>query len=190
MFTVHVWTEDERKEWLAHRKGVEARRIGATPTFKVQGSVPPESRPIVVGFGPAGLFAALAFADSGIPCIVLERGYPLAERHHHVRDFRRKGTLHTESNLCFGEGGAGTYSDGKLYTRKKHPLVRAVYERLVAFGADPAILTDAHPHIGTNRLYAILQAMREHLLERGVEIRFQTQMDELITHEGAAVGSG
>ena len=188
VFAVHVWTEDEREDWVAHRREVDARRKGETPTFQVPQAVPPKNRPIIVGFGPAGLFAALAFADSGIPCTVLERGFPLAERHHHVRDFRRKGTLHTESNLCFGEGGAGTYSDGKLYTRKKHPLVRAVYERLVAFGADPAILTDAHPHIGTNRLYAILQAMREHLMERGVEIRFQTQMKELLVHEGSAAG--
>ena len=87
-------------------------------------------------------------------------GAPLHERHHHVRDFRRRGELNPESNLCFGEGGAGTYSDGKLYTRKKHAMVRSVYERLVAFGATPNILTDAHPHIGTNKLYAILEGMR------------------------------
>ena len=145
-------------------------------------------RPIVVGAGPAGLFAALTLSERGVPCVLLDRGKALAERHLDVRRFRRHGELDPESNLCFGEGGAGTYSDGKLYTRKHHPLVREVYERLVAFGGTRDILTAAHPHIGTNRLYAILQAMRGTLLERGVEVRFGARVDRLLLEGGVARG--
>ena len=145
-------------------------------------------RPIVVGAGPAGLFAALTLADRGVPCILLDRGKPLSERHLDVRRFRRKGELDPDSNLCFGEGGAGTYSDGKLYTRKSHPLVRVVYERLVAFGATRDILTAAHPHIGTNRLYDILAGIRAYLLERGVDVRFGSRMERLLVRDGAVAG--
>ena len=123
---------------------------------------------VIVGTGPAGLFAALRFADAGIPVTVVERGGIMDDRHKRARTLRASGELDPECNLCFGEGGAGTYSDGKLYTRKRSQRVKRVYARLVEFGASPEILIDAHPHIGTNRIIPVISAMREWLKSRGV----------------------
>jgi len=173
------------------------RRIVRADVWLVGDDIPPEElpirrppagmqplvagqAPIVVGTGPAGLWAALRFVEEGQPCVLLERGEQLKQRHRDVVDLRRKGQLHPESNLCYGEGGAGTYSDGKLYTRKRDPLVRRVYEDLVAFGADPAILYEAHPHIGTNRLIRVLDALRSYLLEAGCVFRFGSRADGLL----------
>ena len=141
-------------------------------------------RPIVVGMGPAGLFAALAFADAGVRCILLDRGEPVEPRSLHVRDLRVYRQLHAESNLCYGEGGAGTFSDGKLYTRSKHPLVRPVYERLVALGADRDILVHAHPHVGSNRLIPMMKRLREALQEAGHDLRFGARVDDLVIEDG------
>lgn len=145
-------------------------------------------RPVIVGMGPAGLFAALAFADAGVRCTILERGPEVELRNLHVRDLRVHGKLWPESNMCFGEGGAGTYSDGKLYTRSKHPAVREVYERLVALGASAEILTDAHPHMGTNRLIPMMKHLRLALREAGHEVRFSARMVDLLVHEGRVTG--
>ena len=110
----------------------------------------------------------------------MERGAPVEERGTHVAQFKRQGLLNAESNYCYGEGGAGTFSDGKLYTRKKHPLVRTVLEWLVAYGADEfETLVNARPHIGTNRLIPITVAIREALQATGVDIRFDTRMESL-----------
>jgi len=144
-------------------------------------------RPIVVGMGPAGLFAALAFGEAGVACTVLERGDAVETRNLHVRDLRVHGQLHADSNLCFGEGGAGTYSDGKLYTRSKHPLVRPVYERLVALGASREILVQAHPHIGTNRLIPMMKVLRRALLEAGHTLRFGAKVVDLLLEAGPRV---
>jgi uncharacterized protein len=135
--------------------------------------------PIVVGTGPAGLWAALRFVEEGQPCIILDRGAGLEKRHRDVVGLRRRGRLDPESNLCFGEGGAGTYSDGKLYTRKRHGWVRRVYEDMVAFGAQERILVDAHPHVGTNRLIGVMDNLRAFLLDSGCELRFGTRVDGL-----------
>lgn len=141
-------------------------------------------RPIIVGMGPAGLFAALAFADAGVRCTLLDRGVAVEPRSLHVRDLRSYGQLHEESNLCYGEGGAGTYSDGKLYTRSKHAWVQEVYERLVQMGAGREILYEAHPHVGTNRLIPMLKLLRKALLEAGHDLRFSARMDDLIVQSG------
>ena len=143
-------------------------------------------RPIIVGMGPAGLFAALAFADCGVRCTIVDRGAAVEERNLHVRDLRVDGRLQPESNLCFGEGGAGTYSDGKLYTRSRSPRVREVYERLVAPGIDRRILLDAHPHVGTNRLIPMMRVLREALLEAGHELRFDARVDDLVVKDEGA----
>ena len=143
-----------------------------------------DKRVVIVGTGPAGLFAALRFADAGVPVVVLERGAALAERHKRARLLRAERILDPESNLCFGEGGAGTYSDGKLYTRKSSPRVREVYERLVRYGADPSILVDAHPHVGTNRLIPLIEALRADLLGRSIDLRFDTRMEGLEIRDG------
>jgi uncharacterized protein len=140
--------------------------------------------PIIVGSGPAGLFAALQFADFGVPTTLIERGSEVGQRNLQIRDLRVKGVLDAESNLCFGEGGAGTYSDGKLYTRGKSVRVREVYERLVALGIDRRILVDAHPHVGTNRLIPMMPKLRDRLREAGHTLRFDAKVVELVQDRG------
>lgn len=144
--------------------------------------------PVVVGTGPAGLWAALRFIEAGQPCLLLDRGEGLKKRHRDVVGLRRHGQLNAESNLCYGEGGAGTYSDGKLYTRKRHALVRRIYEDMVAFGAQESILVDAHPHVGTNRLIRVLDKLRTFVLDSGCQIRFGARVDGLIQRGGRIRG--
>ncbi|MDX8388750.1 MAG: FAD-dependent oxidoreductase [Ghiorsea sp.] len=143
---------------------------------------------IVVGAGPAGLFAALALIEAGKKVTLLERGKPVETRMRDIGRLRSRGELNTESNVCFGEGGAGTYTDGKLYTRIKHPFVRWVMAEFVRFGAKEDILVDAHPHLGTDRLVKIIKTMRHYLIEQGVDYRFETRVDALLTHEGQMTG--
>jgi len=143
---------------------------------------------VVVGSGPAGLFAALALVEAGMQVTLLERGKPVEARMRDIGRLRSRGELNPESNICFGEGGAGTYTDGKLYTRIKHPFVRWVLSEFIRFGADRDILIDAHPHLGTDRLVRIIRNMRNHLIEKGVDYRFETRVDALLTHNGAVTG--
>ena len=138
---------------------------------------------VVVGAGPAGLFAAWHLAEHGATVTLLERGKPVETRARDCGLFRSKGVLDPESNLAFGEGGAGTFSDGKLTTRKRTPVVREVLERLVEVGAPPAILIDAKPHIGTNVLFRVLKLLRARLIELGVTVRFETRMERLVLTE-------
>ncbi len=148
------------------------------------------SAPIIVGTGPAGLWAALRFVEAGQPCILLDRGPEVERRNQAVKVLRTQGELDPESNLCFGEGGAGTYSDGKLYTRVKHPAVRRIYEDLVAFGAPAEILVEAHPHVGTNVLIKLLRRLRAHLQEAGCELRFGARVTDLLVAEGGPACAG
>jgi uncharacterized FAD-dependent dehydrogenase len=143
---------------------------------------------IVVGAGPAGLFAAWHLAENGARVILIERGKPVETRARDFGRFRGRAELNPESNLCFGEGGAGTYSDGKLTTRKHDPLVREVFERLVEVGAPARILVDAKPHIGTNILFRVLKSLRAQLLELGVELRFETRVTGLRVENGRVLG--
>lgn len=151
---------------------------------------PPAGAPpvLVVGAGPAGLFAAWHLAESGARVVLLERGKPVERRARDFGRFRGRGQLDPESNLCFGEGGAGTYSDGKLTTRKHDPLVREVFERLVEVGAPARILVDAKPHIGTNLLFRMLIALRARLVELGVDIRFESRVERLALAAGRVAG--
>jgi len=136
---------------------------------------------IIVGMGPAGLFAALKLIEQGIKPIVLERGKDVKERIRDLKGINVDHIVNEDSNYCFGEGGAGTYSDGKLYTRsKKRGDVDRILKLLVAFGAVREILIEAHPHIGTNKLPPIISSMRECILQHGGEIHFNTRVSDFI----------
>ena len=136
---------------------------------------------IVVGAGPAGLFAALRLIELGIKPIVLERGSDVRARRRDLAAINKDHVVNPESNYCFGEGGAGTYSDGKLYTRAtKRGNVRRILEIFVAHGATEQILVDAHPHIGTNKLPNVVTDLRESILNAGGEVRFDTKVTDLI----------
>ncbi|MCB0847738.1 MAG: FAD-binding protein, partial [Bacteroidetes bacterium] len=140
----------------------------------------------IVGLGPAGLFAALHLIRLGYKPIVWERGKSVRERRRDLVKITREGEVNPDSNYCFGEGGAGTFSDGKLYTRStKRGDTREVLEALVQFGATPDILVDAHPHIGTNKLPGIIQNMREKIIECGGEIHFNSRVTGIFHQQGA-----
>lgn len=141
-------------------------------------------RALVVGMGPAGLFAAWRLVRAGVSVTLLERGCAVEERIGQVRSFWQDGTLDPESNVQFGEGGAGTFSDGKLTTRLNHPSMRLILETLVDFGAPEQILVDAKPHIGTDRLRRLLRNFRTFLLAQGVVIHFRTRMEDFMCVEG------
>lgn len=136
---------------------------------------------IIIGAGPAGLFAALQLLVDGKKPIIIERGKNVRDRIEDIRGINVHNTVNEDSNYCFGEGGAGTYSDGKLYTRsKKRGDIRQILEILVFFGASPDILIDAHPHIGTNLLPGIIKNIRECILSYGGEIHFQKRVIDIL----------
>lgn len=144
---------------------------------------------IIVGSGPAGMFAALTAIERGWRPIVLERGKDASARRFDLAPILRHGTVVEDSNYCFGEGGAGTFSDGKLYTRAtKRGPVRKVYEILVAHGAPERILIDSHPHIGSNLLPNVVKAMRESIIGAGGEVRFGAKVTDLLLDNGAIRG--
>ena len=139
---------------------------------------------VIVGAGPAGLFAALRAIELGVKPIVLERGKDVRARRRDLAAINKEGIINPDSNYCFGEGGAGTYSDGKLYTRsKKRGDIRRIMEILVAHGATEEILVDAHPHIGTNKLPVLVSKLRESILDSGGEILFETRVEDLILED-------
>jgi uncharacterized protein len=138
---------------------------------------------VIAGAGPAGLFAALQCIESGIQPIVLERGKDVRARRRDLAAMNKEGIVNPESNYCFGEGGAGTYSDGKLYTRSnKRGDVQRILQILVQFGADPKILYEAHPHIGTNKLPHIITAIREQIKAYGGKVLFEKKLTSLTIH--------
>lgn len=138
-------------------------------------------RVVIVGSGPAGLFAALRCIELGVRPIVLDRGKDVQARRHDLAAIQKRGQVDPDSNYCFGEGGAGTYSDGKLYTRAtKRGRVDEVLRTLVAHGAPADILIEAHPHIGSNRLPKVVTAMRQSILEAGGEVHFGARVTQLL----------
>ncbi|MCK6650230.1 MAG: FAD-binding protein, partial [Bacteroidia bacterium] len=144
---------------------------------------------IVVGAGPAGLYAALELIECGFKPIVLERGKDVKSRRRDLAAINKEHIVNANSNYCFGEGGAGTYSDGKLYTRStKRGDVNKVLEIFVAHGADENILVEAHPHIGTNKLPKIIQAIRQTIIDAGGEVHFNTQVIDLIIKNNCIKG--
>lgn len=154
----------------------------------IQETKGPILRPVVVGFGPGGIFAAWVLASLGWKPIVLERGKQIAERDHDVDSFWQSGVLDEESNVQFGEGGAGAYSDGKLTTGTKDPKNRFVLETLVQAGADPEILYKKKPHIGTDVLKQVVTRLRGQIIEMGGEVRFQSKVTDLVIEDGAVAG--
>lgn len=144
---------------------------------------------VIVGAGPAGLFAALRCIELGLKPVILERGKDVRSRRRDLAAINKEHVVNPDSNYCFGEGGAGTYSDGKLYTRsKKRGDLYRILHILVKHGATPDILFDAHPHIGTNKLPVIMQAMRETILNAGGEMHFETRVTDLILEKNEIKG--
>lgn len=144
---------------------------------------------IVIGAGPAGLFAALQLIELGLKPIVIERGKDVRGRRRDLKAINLEHIVNEDSNYCFGEGGAGTYSDGKLYTRsKKRGDVTRILELLVAFGASPDILIEAHPHIGTNKLPQIIQDIREKIIACGGQVLFETRVTDIVIKSNEVQG--
>ncbi len=144
---------------------------------------------IIIGMGSAGLFAALKLIELGLKPIIYERGKKVRERRRDIANLTKKHKLNENSNYCFGEGGAGTFSDGKLYTRsKKRGDVKAILETLVFHGAEKNILFDNHPHIGTDKLPKIIQNIRQTIIKHGGEIHFNSKVDNLIIKENKICG--
>ncbi len=148
----------------------------------------PDQRPIIVGMGPAGLFCALELAQRGVKSILLDRGRDVIERRKDVAKLMRDGTLTPESNMSFGEGGAGAYTDGKLSTRINHPSVRRVIETFAKYGAPDRILVQGKPHIGSDLLPFAVERMRKDLQALGVEVRFETRVEDVLSRDGVCTG--
>jgi uncharacterized FAD-dependent dehydrogenase len=138
------------------------------------------AKPIIIGSGPAGLFAALRFVERGVPCILFERGSECVTRMKGINRFWRYGELDPNNNVCFGEGGAGLYSDGKLITRIKSPYITYVMNRLVQFGAPEEIEYLSDPHVGSDRIRRVIPLMRKYILENGGEIYFDTKIEKIL----------
>jgi len=201
---------DKIKGYKLLKRSIDARKRNIVVRLAValyDHEVPPESeieyknvhnaknRVVIVGCGPAGMFAALRLIELGIKPIILERGKKVRERRRDLADINKLRIVNPDSNYCFGEGGAGTYSDGKLYTRsKKRGDIHKILKVFVQHGADDAILFEAHPHIGTNKLPQIVSAMSETITKHGGEIHFNTKavdfvfsanrLKNIITEEG------
>ena len=147
-----------------------------------------EKRPVVVGFGPAGMFAALVLSLAGLRPLVLERGDDAATRNEKVEKFFATGQLDVKSNVQFGEGGAGTFSDGKLNTGVNNPRIGWILEQFVAAGAGEDILFDAKPHVGTDVLLTVVQNIRQRIISLGGEVRFQSQVTGICAENGVITG--
>ncbi|HEU4730343.1 MAG TPA: NAD(P)/FAD-dependent oxidoreductase, partial [Kofleriaceae bacterium] len=144
---------------------------------------------VIVGGGPAGLFCAYELARAAIPSVIVDRGKPVQARRRDLKGLTQHGRVDPDSNYCFGEGGAGTYSDGKLYTRShKRGDVRDVIEILAVHGAPHDILVDARPHIGSNKLPRVITALRETLASVGSEVRFGARVVDVVVRDRRAIG--
>ena len=206
------YSGSERAEFVFVKKSVDARhgQLKLCLRYKAYvGQEPPKAQKefswrkadgskkvVIVGSGPAGLFAALKLLEGGIKPVIIERGKPAPDRKRDIAAISVKGIVDADSNYCFGEGGAGTFSDGKLYTRSdKRGNIGEVLQTFVHFGADQKILTDAHPHIGTNKLPQIIQNMRAKIIELGGEFHFESRVVDFIIegkpqNEGGGPDSG
>jgi len=180
---VEVKLPDKLPDGIQVRLSVDESSVEPTPgTFK---GTSQETTPVVViGTGPAGLFAAYVLALRGISVLILERGRPIERRIKDVRSFWEKGVLDRESNVLFGEGGAGTFSDGKLTSRTKNPHAGWVKRVFVEMGAPSSVLTEAKPHIGTDRLREVMVRLRKELSDLGCVIQFENQVTDFVIRQG------
>lgn len=188
IYTVDVALDGNEQKILKF-SGCKKAAIAPVSYYKVPVChVQAQSRPVVVGFGPAGMFAALVLAIAGLRPIVLERGEDAETRHKKVQHFFATGVLDTSSNVQFGEGGAGTFSDGKLNTGVNNPRIGWILEQFVAAGAREDILYDAKPHVGTDVLLQVVQNIRQRIISLGGEVRFNTKVTGLICKDGCIKG--
>ncbi|MEI6718203.1 MAG: FAD-dependent oxidoreductase [Betaproteobacteria bacterium] len=189
VYIVDVAISDDALEKSLLAKHVKNSHINATPNMTwlppvhapADWSKEKQDRPVVVGFGPCGIFAALVLAQMGLKPIVIERGTPVRQRTKDTWGLWRKHILNPQSNVQFGEGGAGTFSDGKLYSQIKDPrhLGRKVMQEFVRFGAPEDILFAAHPHIGTFKLVKVVEGLREEIIRLGGEVRFEQRVMDI-----------
>ena len=191
VYNLDVTVKNEAKLLARFKKDPHVKPAPDTSYhFVAQAPTAPAMRPIVVGFGPAGIFAALILAQAGFKPIVLERGKEVRKRTQDTWGLWRKRTLNPESNVQFGEGGAGTFSDGKLYSQIKDPkhYGRKVLQEFVKAGAPEEILYVSHPHIGTFRLVGMVEEMRNTILSLGGEIRFESRVTDINVEDGQVQG--
>ncbi|NDB25654.1 MAG: hypothetical protein EB021_09480, partial [Gammaproteobacteria bacterium] len=191
VYILDVEVQDEDHVLAKHR---DDRHVAVAPDTSFRppprAANPGEDRPIVVGFGPCGVFAALVLAQQGYRPIVLERGRDVRQRTQDTWGLWRKRTLITESNVQFGEGGAGLFSDGKLYSQIKDPrhLGRQVMREFVRAGAPPEIMYVSKPHIGTFRLTGVVAKLRKEIIDLGGEIHFESKVVDLVIEQGELRG--
>lgn len=192
VYSVDVRIEDPEKYFLEKAKSNVKKikrhrvRLQAPYVYEIQkvSSDKDKKRPVIVGTGPSGLFAGLVLACAGMKPILVERGRQVEERVKDVENFFATGKLDTKSNIQFGEGGAGTFSDGKLHTVVDDPRKKFIFEELAEAGADPKILIDAQPHIGTDRLREVVKNIRQKIIQLGGEVRFETCLTDIEVRDG------
>ena len=188
VYTIDVKVDGNENKILK-QSGYKRAAIAPVSFYKPPRTAPElQKRPVVVGFGPAGMFAALILAMAGLRPLVLERGADALTRHEKVERFWKTGELDEKTNVQFGEGGAGTFSDGKLNTGVNNPRIQWILEQFVAAGAQEDILFDAKPHVGTDVLLHVVQNIRQRIISLGGEVRFNTKLASLRVEDGAVTG--
>ncbi|MCI8336322.1 MAG: hypothetical protein HFI72_04115 [Peptococcaceae bacterium] len=190
IYTVDVILQHQQEEKLL--KKLKSTKITKAPPYHYAAPQPAQkqnkSRPIIIGCGPAGLLAGVILAEAGLAPIILERGCPVSQRKQDIETFWQTGRLNPDSNVQFGQGGAGAFSDGKLTTGTKDPRNRKVCQEFVAAGAPEEILYLAKPHIGTDILLTVVENLSKKIIRLGGEIHFQTKMEQLIIEHNQVIG--